>query len=210
MKTRIPYRFRELATAIENRSASFKRTSPPAVVFPSDEAKLTRLSVPIILKPQLEAMPEVVAKFQPSIVVAMQAESCGILLIDQLEIKSLRIFKRYTVRKSQGSAQLKHLQTKGKSRLGSRIRLQQLGKLFSESTAELDRLISTAPQTKHVFTCINRRLLAAWLDTARPACWNQTSDRLFPAGLDMPRPSEDSMLQLVYRLCLTSEVSELD
>ncbi len=43
-----------------------------------------------------------------------------------------RIIRKYMVRKSQGKSQLTHLKTKGKSRLGSRIRLQQSVEFFEE------------------------------------------------------------------------------
>ncbi|HOJ49577.1 MAG TPA: hypothetical protein PKW55_02070 [Spirochaetota bacterium] len=49
-----------------------------------------------------------------------------------------RIIKRYTVRKTQGKSQDKHLKKKGKSRLGSRIRLREL-KLFIGETKEMIR-----------------------------------------------------------------------
>ena len=41
------------------------------------------------------------------------------------------------VRKKQGKAQIKHLQTKGKSRLGSRIRLQNTVLFFEKINAKL-------------------------------------------------------------------------
>lgn len=48
-----------------------------------------------------------------------------------------KVIRKYMVRKKQGKAQVNHLKTKGKSRLGSRIRLQQTQEFAQEINQKL-------------------------------------------------------------------------
>ena len=66
-----------------------------------------------------------------------QAGSASIGLSINGVLTKTKVIKKYMVRKSQGKAQLSHLKTKGKSRLGSRIRLQQSVKFFEEINEKL-------------------------------------------------------------------------
>ena len=66
-----------------------------------------------------------------------QAGSASIGLSINGALTKTKVIKKYMVRKSQGKAQLSHLKTKGKSRLGSRIRLQQSVKFFEEINEKL-------------------------------------------------------------------------
>lgn len=52
------------------------------------------------------------------------------------ELVAHKVFRRYTVR-GQGHAQTTHLKTKGKSRYGSRLRLQQAARLLDEVNERL-------------------------------------------------------------------------
>jgi len=70
--------------------------------------------------------------FQKSIFMLVQSGSAALGYSENGEIIHHKVIKKYMVRKKQGKAQLKHLNSKGKSRLGSRIRLQQADKFFNE------------------------------------------------------------------------------
>jgi len=54
-----------------------------------------------------------------------------------------KVFRAYMVRQKQGVSQIKHLKTKGKSRAGSRIRLEETTRFFEEIN---ERLTSYADQ----------------------------------------------------------------
>jgi hypothetical protein len=54
-----------------------------------------------------------------------------------------KVFRAYMVRQKQGTSQIKHLKTKGKSRAGSRIRLAETERFFEEIN---ERLTSYADQ----------------------------------------------------------------
>ena len=56
---------------------------------------------------------------------------------EQGRILNHKVIRKYMVRQKQGKSQLKHLKTKGKSRAGSRIRLQQTQEFAQEINQKL-------------------------------------------------------------------------
>lgn len=98
------------------------------------EAEGVKIILPFCFK-QEEELPKV---FSPNNYVSktlfllVQSGSAAIGYAENGTITHHKVIKKYMVRKKQGKAQLKHLNSKGKSRLGSRIRLQQADKFFNE------------------------------------------------------------------------------
>src|SRR5690606_12127925 len=67
-----------------------------------------------------------------------------------------KVFRAYMVRKKQGTSQIKHLKTKGKSRAGSRVRLAETLEFFENINTRLttyfdnqhvDRIAMSCPAT---------------------------------------------------------------
>ncbi|GMQ23856.1 hypothetical protein Aoki45_05380 [Algoriphagus sp. oki45] len=54
------------------------------------------------------------------------------------KLEDHKVFRAYMVRKKQGKSQIKHLKTKGKSRAGSRIRLEETQRFFEEINERLN------------------------------------------------------------------------
>ncbi|GMQ28602.1 hypothetical protein [Algoriphagus confluentis] len=54
------------------------------------------------------------------------------------QLEDHKVFRAYMVRKKQGKSQIKHLKTKGKSRAGSRIRLEETLRFFEEINERLN------------------------------------------------------------------------
>ena len=100
----------------------------------------TALSDPGAYGGQVDAEPP------EAFVLVLQAGQAALARTRRGLIYEHRIIRKYMVRKSQGKAQLTHLKTKGKSRLGSRIRLQQSVEFFEEINSWLtDRNEEFAP-----------------------------------------------------------------
>lgn len=78
----------------------------------------------------VKAVPE---KFpQPYIVLLIRAGNSSLGYFEKGKNIKHKVIRKYMVRKKQGKSQLTYLKRKGKSRLGSRIRLAQAGKFFEE------------------------------------------------------------------------------
>jgi hypothetical protein len=65
-------------------------------------------------------------------IVLIQAGAAAIGYYKNSELAKHKVIKKYMIRKSQGTSQIKHLKSKGKSRLGSRIRLKNSALFFEE------------------------------------------------------------------------------
>lgn len=61
----------------------------------------------------------------------------GLLCFENGELIDHKVFRAYMVRKKQGKSQLKYLKTKGKSRAGSRVRLEETKLFFEQIAARL-------------------------------------------------------------------------
>ena len=65
-------------------------------------------------------------------IILIQAGAAAIGHYENNELAKHKVIKKYMIRKSQGTAQIKYLKSKGKSRLGSRIRLRNSVLFFKE------------------------------------------------------------------------------
>lgn len=106
------------------------------IILDTEENKLAELILPLDFTPLanskgLEDYLKVEQK-QNCLYILMQAGSAALAYHDGNKIVHHKIIKKYMVRKGQGKAQITHLNTKGKSRYGSRLRLQESEKFFFE------------------------------------------------------------------------------
>lgn len=92
--------------------------TPPAVLPPADGDPLA----------WVRGLPD---ELGVEFVVLLRAGSAALGLWRADTLVAHKTFRRYTVR-GHGKAQRKHLETKGKSRYGSRLRLQQAARLLEE------------------------------------------------------------------------------
>ncbi|MCC5945790.1 MAG: hypothetical protein JJT94_12730 [Bernardetiaceae bacterium] len=74
---------------------------------------------------------------KPYLLLLLQAGYAAIGYCQGGEIQKHKVIRKYMVRKKQGKAQLKHLNSKGKSRAGSRIRLANTVDFFEEINAKI-------------------------------------------------------------------------
>jgi hypothetical protein len=72
-------------------------------------------------------------------IVLIQAGAAAIGYYENSELARHKVIKKYMIRKSQGTSQIKHLKSKGKSRLGSRIRLKNSALFFKEINETLSK-----------------------------------------------------------------------
>lgn len=95
------------------------------------------------------------------------------------EILQHKVIRKYMIRKSQGKSQIKHLKTKGKSRLGSRIRLNQTQKFFHEINSKLQQW-QLDSETNIIYLSCSIPLLSFWKKTTHyEETMNQDNMQIF-------------------------------
>lgn len=110
-----------------------------------------------------------------------------------------KIIKKYMVRKSQGKAQYNYLQQKGKSRLGSRIRLQQTEIFFKELNEKLEYYQKNHDFGRIYFSC-TPRLKGAWWKSSESAPFDKTDPRVQKLSLSYSEISRWQLEDIVKRL----------
>ena len=148
-----------------------------------------RLALDLLPKSDQQSASEYLIHLQhgTSFILLIQAGAAALALLKDDKLEKHKVIKTYMVRKSQGKSQLTHLKTRGKSRLGSRIRLRNAIKFFiqiNEKTHEwnclddVDRILYSCPKSlwPHVFDCES------------PAAFKADDARLLKIPLDINTP----------------------
>ena len=147
---------------IEHRSSFLYQVNEEKnslVIFNQSETKIAEFILPLdysflINSKGLEDYLRTEQK-QQCLYILMQAGSAALAYHDGHKIIHHKIIKKYMVRKGQGKAQITHLNSKGKSRYGSRLRLQESEKFFFEINEKIkdwqilentDKILFNAPK----------------------------------------------------------------
>ncbi|MFD2036144.1 hypothetical protein ACFSKL_15180 [Belliella marina] len=77
------------------------------------------------------------AEFRNYVLVMIRSGIASVGIFENFECHQHKVFRAYMTRKKQGKSQIKHLKTKGKSRAGSRVRLQETLEFFEEINQRL-------------------------------------------------------------------------
>lgn len=133
-------------------------------------------------------MQSLLSKGFPTLYVLMQAGSAAIGFSENGTIKNHKVIKKYMVRKKQGKAQLKHLNTKGKSRLGSRIRLQQSQKFFYEIHEKIAEW-NVLKTTQTILYSASTGLWPFLFSSVENPVFGQRDERLVKIPLDLKEPN---------------------
>lgn len=143
----------------------------------------------------LDALPVALPRH---VVVLLQAGAASLGCFEGGAPVATKSFKRYVVRGS-GKAQPAHLKTKGKSRYGSRLRLQNARRQRDETVARLQRLWDEHGAPEAVFVSAPRALWADLL-AARPGPPIDATTRVVRIPYDLPVPTTEVMLDAYARL----------
>ena len=163
------------------------RVHPP-LVFPVPEACAS-------LEDYVESLPEDLPMHS---VLLLQAGAVSMGLFEDGEALSTKSFKKYVVR-GKGRAQPIHLETKGKSRYGSRLRLQNAKRLLEETNERLIEWEEEYGPSELVFYNSPVRLWADLFATKPPPPFDAEAPVRIP--LDLPRPTTSLLLRTYRGLC---------
>lgn len=150
----------------------------------------------------LAAVPAVLGRH---LVVLMQAGAVALGVFDLGEEVATKSFKRYVVRGT-GRAQPTHLATKGKSRYGSRLRLQNATRLLEETNEKLGEWRREIGDWETVFvSCPVKLWPTLW--EVEPAPPFEREREVVRIPRDVPRPTTDVLLR-TYRSLLWGRVEQ--
>lgn len=162
-----------------------------------------RLRLPLVLQdlPVGASFDEVLAALDApmgrQLVVLIQAGSTALGLWDDGELVAHKVIKTYVVR-GRGKAQPKHLETRGKSRYGSRLRLQNYRRQIEGTAARLERWHREHGPFARVFLSCPTRARADFLPGLEPHLGAAGDPVRIP--YDVRRPGYAELLRIRSRL----------
>jgi Bacteroidetes VLRF1 release factor len=169
----------------------------------------TRVVVPLVapipsgcrgVDEYLAAVPVVLGRH---LVILMQAGAVALGVFDLGEVVATKAFKRYVVRGT-GRAQPTHLATKGKSRYGSRLRLQNATRLLEETNEKLGEWRREIGDWEAIFvSCPVKLWPSLW--EVEPAPPFERDRKVVRIPKDLPRPTTEVLLR-TYRGLLWGRV----
>lgn len=146
----------------------------------------------------LARLPHPDAPLGEHLVILMQAGAVSLgRFRDGVELAT-RTFKRYVVR-GKGRAQTTHLATKGKSRYGSRLRLQNAKALLEETNEKLRDWEAEFGPHERLFTQVPVRLWPELFEVEPPPPFPKDTERT-PIPRDLPRPTTELLLRVAKGL----------
>ncbi len=136
-------------------------------------------------------------------IMLIQAGRASVAVAQADEIIVSKQIQKYMVRKTQGRAQLTYLQEKGKSRLGSRIRLRQSQLFFEEINERMQGWSQDYPLTQVFLSCTPKLKGAFFLAVDTPAI--PKDDPRWRRVPFMVRPPGQEEMQRIHRLLCRAE-----
>ena len=110
-----------------------------------------------------------------------------------------KVFRAYLVRQKQGMSQFKYLKTKGKSRSGSRIRLEETELFFKDINQRLQVYTNQYPLTYWGLGC-SKTLWPVLFDAAVPPPFTSKSPELIELPYPFSKASFEELQVLEHRL----------
>ncbi|MFT5288354.1 MAG: hypothetical protein ACI8QS_000648 [Planctomycetota bacterium] len=138
-------------------------------------------------------------KLPRHLVILMQAGATSLAVFDDEEPLATKSFKRYVVR-GKGHSQATHLASKGKSRYGSRLRLQNAKRLIEETVEKLVEWEEEFGEAKTIYYSAPVRLWPSMFEASITPPFPKDGP-LVKIPRDIPRPTTDVLMRIYRGLC---------
>jgi hypothetical protein len=195
-----PFQWNETASEIESFEGLQFDSDLSRLIGPSVEVRLPAVVVPDegprSVEDYVDALP---LELGLHLVVLMQAGAASLGLFENGTGIASKTIKKYVVR-GRGKAQPTHLKTRGKSRYGSRLRLQNAKGLVVDVNHKLREWLGLFGRPESFFYNCPVRLWPT-LFAAGAAPTLSPSDPWRKIPLDLPVPNTEVMLRTYGRLC---------
>jgi len=144
----------------------------------------------------------------------VQSGSSSVGVFRHEECLSHKVFSSYMVRKKQGTSQIKHLKTKGKSRAGSRMRLASGAEMFDNVNERIQNHFQEYNFDRIAFSC-SKILLPHLFGAKAELPFDKKDPRIYKIPKHLHQPNFEVMLGMqrflnLGELIMPEEVNEED
>ena len=173
------------------------------VLLDENQQEWLHFRLPIVLPPPGK---ETVAKENQVhyIILLIQSGSCAIGYFENGINLDHKVFRSYMVRKKQGTSQVKHLKTKGKSRAGSRVRLGETVEFFENINERLQDYFAAHQVHRIALSC--SKILIPYLFNSKVATpFDKRDERIFKIPKHIHTPIYEVMME-THKFLLKGEL----
>lgn len=133
---------------------------------------------------------------KPYLIVLIRAGSASLGFYMDGELIAHKVIRKYMVRKSQGRMQISYLNTKGKSRAGSRVRLRESLEFFEEINQKIADWIDERVEPAMIFHSCPVRLWSHWFGSEIQPPFASDDPRLVHIPHHVHQPDHDELLRI--------------
>ncbi len=148
---------------------------------------------------QGETLGDYIARFPEEIpsytLVLMQAGAAALGYFEEGEVQLHKAIKKYMIRRKQGKAQFNYLNTRGKSKAGSRVRLNNTQHFFEEINEYLTHWEAYEPAEKIIYSC-TARLWGMLFQSKVETPFDKKDERLIKVPRDVGIPDFEELLRI--------------
>lgn len=176
-----------------SREWSFRFPLP----FPPASSKIS-------LVDYLDSVPETPL---PYLLMLIQAGHSAIGYFEEGEVVHHKVIKKYMVRAKQGKAQIGYLNSRGKSKAGSRVRLANTISFFEDINAKISQW-EVIDDVQRILISCPVRMRPMLFQSKVPPPFPKDDPRLLKVPLDTHRPDLEELIRINRRILMGEMVRE--
>jgi hypothetical protein len=170
------------------------------IVYEFKEMGKLRVRLPINLS--LEDLREIEG-FQ-FVIILLESGLASVGFFEEENLLEHKVFRAYMVRKKQGKSQIKYLNTKGKSRAGSRVRLASTLQFFEEINIRLGKIFDTYRVDRICFSG-TKSIIPYFFGGSVSPPFRKGDPRIFKVPLYIPSSNYEQLLR-THQLLMMGEL----
>ncbi len=186
---------RQVVLCLDDQNEKLFEFRPPLPFLPIENETITVLD--FISKENIDDIPTYT-------ILLMQAGAAALGFFEEGEVRLHKTIKKYMTRRKQGKAQINYLNTRGKSKAGSRVRLANTVRFFEEINEYLTDWEEYEPPEKLFISC-TARLWGLLFQAKVPAPFAKDDPRIIRIPMDVHTPTHEELLR-VNRFLLKGEL----
>ncbi|MCH7400242.1 hypothetical protein ACFOUP_07120 [Belliella kenyensis] len=183
---------KKLIPHIQNLNFEYK-SSKHQVNYYIENQKAISIRLPLSLAFDTNRNQIIDCEFLNYILIMIRSGIATVGYFENFENEKHIVFRAYMVRKKQGKSQIKHLKTKGKSRAGSRVRLQETLDFFEDISKRINEHFESHRIDRIGISCAET-LIPYFYGTKSPLPFEKQDERIFKIPKHIQNPTYEALI----------------
>ncbi|GAB2610954.1 hypothetical protein [Belliella aquatica] len=172
--------------------------------FILDKESIIKLRLPLDMDFDFDKKLPIHTDFKNYVLIMIRSGIASVGFFENYVNHQHKVFRAYMTRKKQGKSQIKHLKTKGKSRAGSRIRLQETLEFFESINHRIQEHFDEFRIDKIGISC-SETLIPYFYGGKVPTPFDKQDERIFKIPKHIQNPTFEELTE-VNKFLMQSEI----